>query len=470
MTSPDPSPLIIPVLLCGGAGTRLWPLSRKSHPKQFAKLAAGEDTLFQSSAERLTGKLFAPPVIVTHVDFRFIVEEQLAEKKISSGAILLEPEARNTAPAVLAAALHVERSDPDTMLLVAPSDHLISDTHAFRQAILAGLPAAHEGNLVTFGIKPTRAETGYGYLQLNQVPETGNLSPIPVQQFVEKPDANRAADMLAAETFMWNAGIFLFGVRQIIEAYEGVAPDMLRHVRASMNAATREQAFIHLESTNWAHVDSNSIDYVVMEKAANLCAVPFAAGWSDLGGWGAVWREAAPDASGTVTSGSATALDCTNTLLRSETAGQEIVGLGLDNIIAIAMPDAVLVMDASRAQDVKKAVSKLTEKGAGQAKQYAKQHHAWGVSESLASGDHFQIKQITLKPGQSVPLTSTQDQTDHVIVVAGNIQLAMDDDIKSFGKNEAINIPAGTESRLENPGKETASLIRIVTGNVPKSE
>ncbi|MCP3876839.1 MAG: mannose-1-phosphate guanylyltransferase/mannose-6-phosphate isomerase, partial [Sulfitobacter sp.] len=342
---------------------RLWPLSRKGYPKQFAKLT-GDESLFQISAKRLTGPGFAAPIVVTGDPFRFIVTEQLAQVERAAQAILIEPEGRNTAPAILAAALYIARSDAQALMLVAPSDHVIPDCDAFAQTVQAAVPRAQAGDLVTFGITPTRAETGYGYLELAKGADASAQTPQPLARFVEKPDRAQAQGMLRAGNFLWNAGIFLFTAQTIIDAYQTHAPEMVRAVRASLDGATSDLGLTRLAPEAWGQADDISIDYAIMEKADNLAVMPFAAGWSDLGGWDAVWLESGPDAAGNVCSDNATAIDCAGTLLRSETDGLQLVGIGLDNIIAVAMGDAVLVADKSQAQRVKEAVEALKRRDA----------------------------------------------------------------------------------------------------------
>ena len=462
MTAPA-SATITPVLLCGGSGTRLWPLSRKSYPKQFVPLI-GEETLFQASAARLSGEGFAAPVVLTNSDFRFIVTEQLSGAGIDPGAVLIEPEGRNTAPAVLAAALWLERSDPEGLMLVAPSDHVVPDAPAFRAAVAAGVPAAEAGQLVTFGIKPTHAETGYGYLELSEDPGDFAARPLALERFVEKPDAARAAEMLASGRHLWNAGIFLFKVRTILAAFRDHAPELVAPVQAAVEAGKPDLGFFRLDPGAWGQVEEISIDYAVMERAANLSVVPFAAGWSDLGGWDAVWRETGPDAAGVVASGHATAIDCANTLLRSEDAGVELVGIGLKGIIAVAMPDAVLVADAARAQDVKQAVAALRDKGATQATAFPKDHRPWGWFESLVVGDRFQVKRIVVHPGAALSLQSHHHRSEHWIVVEGTARVTVDDEVRLVSENQSVYIPLGAVHRMENPGKLPMVLIEVQTG------
>ena len=457
---------ITPVLLCGGSGTRLWPLSRKSYPKQFVPLM-GEETLFQASARRLSGAddalRFAAPLVLTNADFRFIVTEQLQAAGIDPGAILIEPEGRNTAPAVLAAALHVAARDPDAILLVAPSDHVIPDAGAFRAAVARGVAAVEAGNLVTFGITPARAETGYGYLELAGAPGAEG-DPVPLTRFVEKPDAARAAEMVAAGTFLWNAGIFLFRARDIVAAFDRHAPDLVAPVRAAVETAKADLGFLRLAPGPWGQADDISIDYAVMERADNLSVVPFAAEWSDLGGWDAVWRESGPDAAGNVTSDRATAIDCENTLLRSEGDRLEVVGIGLKNVMAVAMNDAVLVADMDRAQDVKKAVEALKARGASQATEFPLDHRPWGWFESLVVGERFQVKRILVHPGASLSLQSHFHRSEHWIVVSGTARVTVGEEVRLVTENQSVYIPLGAVHRMENPGKVPMVLIEVQTG------
>lgn len=458
--------LITPVLLCGGSGTRLWPLSRKSYPKQFASIM-GEETLFQATARRLSGASdslrFAAPMVLTNSGFRFIVTEQLQAAGIDPGAILIEPEGRNTAPAVLAAALRAHAEDENAVLLVAPSDHVVPDTTAFHAAVARGLEAVARGQLVTFGITPTHAETGYGYLELAAAAGAGDAA-VPLKKFVEKPDAARAADMLASGNFKWNAGIFLFRAADILAAFKAYAPALMAPVQAALDDARPDLGFLRLAPEPWGRAEDISIDYAVMEKAENLSVVPFDAAWSDLGGWDAVWRESGPDAQGVVAAAGATAIDCRDTLLRSDSEQLEIVGIGLEGIIAVAMNDAVLVADRSRVQDVKKAVAALKQKGAAQATQFPKDHRPWGWFESLVVSDRFQVKRIQVHPGAALSLQSHLHRSEHWIVVKGTAKITVNDEVKLVTENESVYVPLGAVHRMENPGKVPMVLIEVQTG------
>ena len=457
---------ITPVILCGGSGTRLWPLSRQSYPKQFARLGRDE-TLFQACAARLNsaanGLRFTPPVTVTNSDFRFIVAEQLQAIGIDPGPILIEPEGRNTAPAVLAAALHVAKADPDAVLLIAPSDHLVDDVPAFHAALAEGLTAiAADQGLVTFGITPDRPETGYGYLELACPPD--GTTAMPLQGFVEKPDAARAAGMMDSGRYLWNGGIFMFTARAILDAYTAHAPGLIGPVSRAVDAAKADLGFLRLAPGPWAEAADISIDYAVMEKAERLAVVPLDARWSDLGSWEAVLQTSERDGDGVATSGPVTAMGCRDTLLRSEDDGVALVGIGLQNILAIATSDAVLVADMAHAQDIGQAVAALKAKGARQATAFAMDHRPWGYFETLALSDRFQVKRIVVKPGAALSLQSHVHRAEHWVVVAGTAKVTIGDAVKLVSENQSVYIPLGEKHRLENPGKLPIVLIEVQTG------
>lgn len=467
---------ITPVILCGGSGTRLWPVSRQSYPKQFSAIH-GPESLYQGTLRRFSGPGFAPPLVVTGEAFRFIAAQQMAETGIAGGTgpadgpadgagtarLLIEPVARNTAPAVLAAALAL--GDRDALMLVAPSDHVVRDVAAFRAAVMAGVPAARAGRLVTFGIVPGWAETGYGYLELPEAPDLSAAATAhDLVRFVEKPDAARAAEMLATGRFLWNAGVFLFTAGTLIDAVAAHAPALLAPCREAVARARPDLDFLRLDPDAFAGAADISIDYAVMEKAANLAVVPYTGGWSDLGAWDAVWREMGPDAAGVAAAGPATAIDCTNTLLRSEREDLELVGIGLDNVVAIAMPDAVLVADMARAQQVRAAIPALKARGAPQAAEYPRAHRPWGWYETLALGSRFQVKRITVYPGGRLSLQSHHHRAEHWVVVAGTARVTVGDAVSLLTENESVYIPLGAVHRLENPGKLDLVLIEVQSG------
>ncbi len=452
--------LIYPVLLCGGSGSRLWPLSRKSYPKQFVKLV-GEESLFQASARRLSGSAYAKPIVVTGADYRFIVTEQLNAIDLPASSILIEPEGRNTAPAVLAAALHLRNTDPEALMLISPSDHVIPDSEGFQRAVELAVPAAKAGRLVTFGISPTRPETGYGYLELDRE-ETGDV--ISLLRFVEKPDAVRAQEMLNQGGFLWNAGIFLFSVNAILAAFECHAPAMVPAVTEALDGGRQDLSFLKIDGAAWAKAENTSIDYAVMEKADNLAVVPLSLKWSDLGDWDSVWREGGAGDDGVILSGDALALDCSDTLLRAEADGQKIVGLGLNDVIAIAMPDAVLVADRSRAQDVKNVVTVLKTENAPQAETLPRDYRPWGWFENLATGGRWQVKRIVVNPGGRLSLQSHEHRSEHWIVVQGMAKVTIGTDIRMIGENQSVYVPKGSQHRLENEGDDVMILIEVQTG------
>ena len=455
--------VITPVLLAGGSGTRLWPVSRKSFPKQFAPLV-GDETLFQASAKRLSGARYAAPIVLTHADFRFVVAEQMAGIGIKPAAILIEPAGRNTAPAILAAALMAAEKNPDALLLVAPSDHVVPDAEAFGRAVERGAEAAVEGRIVTFGITPTRPETGYGYMEA----EGEGDGPVTLKRFVEKPDADTARAMIADGNYLWNAGIFLFTARTMIEAFRAHAPDYLEPVQAALDEAQKDLGFLRLAPEPWDRLPDLSIDYAVLEKAANLSVVRYSGHWSDLGGWDAVWRETqaatAPER-GAVVDDRSTAIDCDNVLLRSQDEGIEVVGIGLKDVMVVSTKDAVLVAGMDRAQDVRKAVSALKSKGARQAETFLRDHRPWGWYETLALADRFQVKRIVVNPGAALSLQSHFHRSEHWIVVSGTARVTVDDTVTLVTENQSIYVPLGAVHRMENPGKVPMVLIEVQTGS-----
>jgi len=457
--------LIHPVLLCGGSGTRLWPLSRKSYPKQFVKLM-GEESLFQASARRLSGANFAPPSVVTGSDFRFMVVEQLAAVEITPQQIMTEPSARNTAAAICAAAVALDAKNGDSLMLVAPSDHVILNAGSFRESVEAAVPTALAGQIVTFGIRPDRADTGYGWLELTTKTLEGTLpAPQPLSSFVEKPNKENAEALLAGGMHLWNAGIFLFSTSTILEAFAEYAPGTLQGVRNAYAAAETDLGFTRLAAEPWSELEDISIDYAVMERAPNLSVMPFSGPWSDLGDWQAIWREGDADGDGVVTNGPSTALDCKNTLLHATIETQELVAMGLENIIAVAMPDAVLVAHKDRAQDVKKAVAKLKVNGAAQAETLPRDYRPWGWYESIALGARFQVKRIVVNPGAALSLQSHNHRSEHWVVVEGTAKVTIDDEVQTITENQSVYIPLGAVHRMENPGKLPLTLIEVQTGS-----
>lgn len=457
------SALIHPVILCGGSGTRLWPSSRQSVPKQFVPLL-GEQTLFQGATQLAAGAGFAAPVIVTGEAFRFIVKEQLEAAGQDAAAILIEPEPRNTAPAVLLAALHLAQIAPDALMLVLPSDQLVRDTAGFRAAVAAAQGEAQAGAMITFGIEPTRPDIGFGYLELLDPAARNAAQPQPLRRFVEKPDAATADAMLASGRYLWNAGIFLFSVAAIIEAFQAHAPDILAAVSAARAGAQNDLGFTRFDRSAWARSPGISVDYAIMEKATNLAVMPYGGGWVDLGDWTRVWLESAPDTAGNVCTEGATAIDCAGSLLRSEASGMHVVGLGLEDMLVIATADAVLVAPRSASGRVGEVVARLKQDSVPQAIASTRELRPWGWFERIAHGDHFQVKRILVQPGASMSLQSHLHRAEHWVIVAGTATVTVGDEQRALQANQSVYIPAGSRHRLENRGETPIMLIEVQTG------
>tara|TARA_R110000796_G_scaffold65185_2_gene150728 strand:+ start:10289 stop:11737 length:1449 start_codon:yes stop_codon:yes gene_type:complete len=461
---------IVPVLLSGGTGTRLWPVSRASHPKQFIDLL-GSETLFQAAARRFSHEMFSPPLVLTQTEYTASARTQLLASRIRNAKLLLEPAARNTAPAILAAALHLDQTMPNSLMVVAPSDHIIGDPSAFRDCIRAAIPAAEAGQLVTFGIRPTGPETGFGYLDLDRPFEHGKLAPIPLRRFVEKPSAERAQAMLEAGTYLWNAGIFLFTTKSIMRAFQDHAPHMVPLVEDALDTSRDEGDCLTFGAGAWSALPSISVDYAIMEHTANLCVVPFSGAWSDLGNWDAVRQASGSTPEDDVsTRGRATAIDCEASLLRSAPDGPQLLGIGLKDIIAVATPDAVLVAHKSRAQDVGKAALVMGAAAAYPNQTIARQISAWGWVETIARGTRYRVNHIHVHPGQLVSFPASPLQTKHWTVVSGTARLTLDTVIHCLRENQSAHIPPGVVPQLENTGQIPLALIETQTGNVSEPE
>jgi len=454
--------VITPVILCGGSGTRLWPVSRQAYPKQFAPLV-GDESLFQQTLRRFAGPAYGAPVVMTANDYRFLATDQAAGIGMSDAQVIIEPTARDTAPAILAAALFLMKSDPDAMMIVAPSDHVIADGAAFHAAVEAGAAAAAKGNLVTFGIKPSRAETGYGYLELAGTPELG--APTALVSFREKPDAATAEDMVASGKFLWNGGIFLARAADIKAAFEAHAPDYLAPCQASVDDGEEDLGFLRLNEEAFSGVTAMSIDYAIMERSSNVVTVPVDCGWNDLGSWDALWQISDPDGDGVGLAGAASAVDCSDTYLRSEDPSLHVIGVGLEGVVAVAMRDAVLVASKDRVQDVKKAVDAMRACEVPQANDYPRFHRPWGWYETLCIDTRFQVKRIMVKPGGILSLQSHVHRSEHWVVVAGTAEVTIGDNVQLVTENQSVYIPLGEKHRMANPGQLPMYLIEVQTGS-----
>ena len=451
---------IVPVILCGGVGSRLWPLSRKSLPKQFAPLI-GAHSLFEAAVTRVDRDEFADPLVVTSLDHRFLAEKQLRECGCS-GTILLEPAGKNTAPAVFAAAHHMMKHNGDALLLVMPSDHHIPDQDAFRKMVLSGRAAAEAGAVVTFGVAPDRPETGYGYIELGQ-PFAG--AAFAVKKFHEKPDVATAQTMLDAGHYVWNAGIFLFCASAMLAHAKNLAPDMLLAVQAAINGAREDKNFWHIDDAAWAGIQGQSIDYAILEKTEKIACVKFSGGWSDLGDWNAVAGQLPHDREGNFITGKADQIDCQNTTLWSVASGTHLVGLGLKNIVTVVMDDAVLVADAGRMQDVRDVVDHLEQAGASQANQHAKDYRPWGWFESLINMPGYQVKRLHVYPGAALSLQSHKHRSEHWVIVSGTASVVRDDEVLALETNESVYVHVGQKHRLANDTDAPLIVIEVQTGD-----
>ena len=450
---------IIPVILCGGVGSRLWPLSRKSLPKQFAPLM-GAQSLFEAAVKRVDRDEFADPLVVTSSDHRFLAKKQLRDCGCS-GTILLEPAGKNTAPAVFAAAHHVMKHISDALLLVMPSDHHIPDQDAFIKMVQTGRAAAEAGAIVTFGVAPNRPETGFGYMELG---ETSVGAAFNVKKFHEKPDLATAQMMLDAGHYVWNAGIFLFRASVMLAHAKKLAPDILSVVQAAIDGAREDKNFWHFDDAAWAQINGQSVDYTILEKTEKIACVKFSGGWSDLGDWNAVAGQLPHDGAGNFITGSASQIDCQNTTLWSAADGTQLVGLGLQNIVTVVMDDAVLVADANRMQDVRNVVDHLERAGVSQANQHVKDYRPWGWFESLVNMPGYQVKRLHVYPGAALSLQSHKHRSEHWVVVSGTASVVRDDEKLTLMTNESVYIHVGQKHRLANETDSQLTVIEVQTG------
>ncbi|KFN45727.1 mannose-1-phosphate guanylyltransferase/mannose-6-phosphate isomerase [Arenimonas metalli] len=473
-------PQIIPVLLSGGSGTRLWPLSRETHPKQFQPLV-GEQSLLQATWRRLAGMPgAAAPIVVANEEHRFMVAEQLRQLGVTPAALLLEPVGRNTAPAIAAAAMQAQAGGADPLLLVLPSDHVIRDEAGFRAAVLAAAPAAEAGKLVTFGIVPTGPETGYGYIKSAALPVGGPSGPklsakgfgteVPptggarvVERFVEKPDLATAQAYVASGDYFWNSGMFLFRASRYLEELAAFAPAILAAAKTALAGAKRDADFLRLDRAAFEACPSDSIDYAVMEKTSHAAVLPIDVGWSDVGSWSALWEIADQDPDGNAHHGDVLAIDCRNTLAWG---GRRLVSLlGLQDVIVVDTDDALLVAAKDQVQKVKEIVSVLKSQGRPQASVHRKVYRPWGSYDGIDSGDRFQVKRIVVKPGAALSLQMHHHRAEHWIVVSGSARVTCDDKVFLLAENQSTYIPLGSKHRLENPGKVPLELIEVQSGS-----
>jgi mannose-1-phosphate guanylyltransferase/mannose-6-phosphate isomerase len=453
--------MLIPLILSGGSGTRLWPVSRKNLPKQFLPLA-GKGTLFQQTIARtLQLPDVAAPIVVASEDHRFLAADQLLEAGVEHASIVLEPLARNTAPAIALGALQALARDANAVLLVLPADHLIGDTTAFVEAVRQALPLAQQDWLVTFGIRPDRAETGFGYIRRAEAIDGHGFR---VEQFVEKPNLATAESYLADGSYDWNSGMFLFKASRYIEELAAHAPEMLAAVREAYAAATVDLDFVRIDRDAFAKVPDDSIDYAVMEMTQRAAVVPVSCAWSDIGSWSALWLTGDKDADGNLCEGDTMMVDTRNSLLRSHPR-HLLATVGVDDLIVVTTPDATLVAHRDAAQDVKKIVEQLKAAGRSEHSLHRVVHRPWGNYDSLEEGERFQVKRIVVKPGASLSLQKHHHRAEHWIVVSGTAEVTCDDKVFLLSENQSTYIPLGSKHRLRNPGKVALELIEVQSGS-----
>lgn len=450
-----------PVILCGGTGKRLWPVSRQSYPKQFSKLLSENETMLEATLRRLQQSGGHYPILISNNDYRFLVAEQVERTLKGSRQIVIEPEGRNTAPAICAAAIELAKTDPEAIMFVSPSDHHIHDEATFQNAVRIAIDRAKEGHVVTFGIVPNRAETGYGYIELEaQHDETTKA--VPFKTFVEKPNLDDAQAMLKSGRFLWNSGMFIFQVSTIIDAYKQFAPEIYKIVNRATKNGSADLDFFRL-SEEFEVAENISFDHAIMEHLSGE-VVPLDCGWNDLGSWETVHLESDKDQDGNAQKGSVTITNCKNSLVRSEAPKVHVVGIGLENTAVIAMGDAVLVANLKNSQDVGDAVAAMRKQGICQADIFPRDSRPWGWFETLTRRQRFRVKSIVVKPNQKLSLQSHVHRAEHWVVVEGTARVTIGKDVKMVTENESVFIPLGEVHRLENPGLMDLHLIEVQTG------
>ncbi|HEX4573331.1 MAG TPA: mannose-1-phosphate guanylyltransferase/mannose-6-phosphate isomerase [Dongiaceae bacterium] len=451
--------MIRPVILSGGSGTRLWPLSRAAYPKQLMPLV-GKESLLQETVQRVTDPaLFSAPFLICNDEHRFLVAEQLRALRVKPEAIVLEPLARNTAAAVAAAALMAE---PSSLLLILPSDHYIQDTSAFRAAAAKAAKAAEAGALVTFGIHARSPETAYGYIRRGEVlTETPDC--LRVAGFVEKPDVATATKYLASGEYFWNAGMFLFRADRFLAELAEFEPAIKSAVEKSVAGATRDLDFIRLEKAAFAEAPAISIDYAVMEKTRHAAVVPVEMGWTDVGSWSALWDVTEKDANGNALIGDVVSVDVKDSYIRGES--RLVTAIGLENIVLIETVDAVMAVSRDRAQDLKLVIDKLSAAGRDERLSHRRVYRPWGTYETVDIDQGFQVKRIVVNPGARLSLQKHAHRAEHWVVVRGMARVTRDREVFDLVANQSAYIPLGAVHRLENPGKEPLHLIEVQSGD-----
>ena len=453
---------IVPVILSGGSGTRLWPLSRTMYPKQFIRFFNGQRSLLASTLRRIDDAGFSAPIVICNNDHRFLVREELSVAGVEAAAIILEPIARNTAAAVAVAALAAMKISPEAIIAVMPSDHVVKDTAAFADSLKRAAEVAATGKLVLFGIVPTGPNTGYGYIRRGDE-LAGPAGGYAVKAFYEKPDRATAEKYIADKGYFWNSGIFVLHARTFLNELEQLAPEILAAARDAYAQATDDLGFLRLDRAAFARSPNISIDYAVMEKTKKAAMVPIDVGWSDVGSWSSLWENAPRDAQDNAVEGDAILVDTSNCLVHSERS--LIATIGLKGLIIVDTPDALLVADQERSQDVSTLVKRLKELNRVEHAQHIRSYRPWGFFEQLGAGGRFQVKLLHVKPGGQLSMQMHHHRSEHWVVVRGTAKVTIGDTEKLVQENESVYITATQWHRLENPGKVPLEMIEVQIGS-----
>jgi mannose-1-phosphate guanylyltransferase/mannose-6-phosphate isomerase len=454
---------MIPVILSGGSGSRLWPLSRESYPKQFLPLVS-ENTMLRETLERLRGlEELAQPIVVCNEEHRFLVAEQLREMQQVPHSIVLEPEGRNTAPAVAIAALAALEQDEDALLLVLPADHVIENIPVFHDSLLVAAEVARQGKLATFGVVPTSPETGYGYIKANEhFDKSQACRALAVEHFVEKPDRATAETYLASGDYFWNSGMFMFKASSYLAELEQHAAEMLNKCRWAYTAAKRDMDFVRLDHDSFMSIEGDSIDYAVMEKTAKAVVVPLDAGWNDIGSWSALSEVSEQDEQANVVSGDVLIEDSQNCYVRAE--NRLVAAVGIHDQVIVETADAVLVASRDKAQDVKRIVERLKLEDRLEHLHHRRVFRPWGSYESIDEGERFLVKRIIVNPGASLSLQMHEQRAEHWVVVTGTAKVTRGDEVMELHEDESTYIPLGMKHRLENTTEIPLEIIEVQTG------
>ncbi|KFX71322.1 mannose-1-phosphate guanyltransferase [Pseudomonas taeanensis MS-3] len=453
---------MIPLILSGGSGSRLWPLSRKLYPKQFLALT-GTATMFQQTLQRLALEGMGKPMVVCNEEHRFIVSEQLAAIDCSAQTILLEPFGRNTAPAVAIAAMHLLAEGRDELLLVLPADHVIEELEVFHAALDVARQAAEQGEMVLFGVPAERPETGYGYIKTGSSNSELPAGVLTVERFVEKPDHATASEFVEQGDYFWNSGMFLFRCSRYLEELQRHDPDIYDTCMLALKRSEVDLDYVRIDPNSFACCPDNSIDYAVMEKTARACVVPLAAGWNDVGSWSALWDVQDKDANGNSHSGDVVLHDSHNCLVHSQSKLVTLVGL--DDVVVVETKDAVMIAHKDRVQEVKQLVNTLTSQSRPEAHNHCQVYRPWGSYDSVDSGHRFQVKRIIVNPGASLSLQKHHHRAEHWIVVTGTARVTCDEQSFLLSENQSTYIPIGSVHRLSNPGKIPLEIIEVQSGS-----